>query len=132
MSFLLDTNICSYHLRRPSGLAHRFIQYTGRLYTSTINLAELRTWAYRSNDPDRVLELIERELLQDVVVLDFDVGCADEFGKANAYLLDRGKPTSAADLLIAAVALAKGLTLVTNNVADFQSIPGLMLVDWLP
>ena len=39
MSFLLDTNILSAHLRRPSGLAHRFVQYYGRLYTSSVVLA---------------------------------------------------------------------------------------------
>jgi tRNA(fMet)-specific endonuclease VapC len=131
MSFLLDTNICSYHLRRTSGLAHRFFQYSGRLYISTINLAELRTWAYRSNDSVRVLDRIEQDLLVDVQVLDFDADCADEFAKANAYLLDHGRPTSTADLLIAAVALANNLTLVTHNVADFQSIPGLTIEDWL-
>ena len=31
MSYLLDTNICSAHIRRPAGLAHRFVQYSGRL-----------------------------------------------------------------------------------------------------
>ena len=44
--FLLDTNIVSAHLRRPSGLAHRFFQYSGRLYTSSVALAELFVWAY--------------------------------------------------------------------------------------
>lgn len=34
MSFLLDTDTLSAHLRRPSGLAHRFFQFSGRLYTS--------------------------------------------------------------------------------------------------
>lgn len=43
MSFLLDTDHLSAHLRRPSGLAHRFFQYSGRLYTSSIALAELHT-----------------------------------------------------------------------------------------
>ncbi len=32
MSFLLDTNICSAHFRRPAGLSHQFIQYSGRLF----------------------------------------------------------------------------------------------------
>ena len=41
MTHLLDTNILSAHLRRPSGLQHRFVQHAGRLYTSTIALAEL-------------------------------------------------------------------------------------------
>lgn len=41
MSYLLDTNILSAHLRRPSGLQHRFVQHSGRLYTSSVALAEL-------------------------------------------------------------------------------------------
>ena len=39
MSFLLDTNILSEHLRRPSGLVHRFVQHSGRLYTSSVYMA---------------------------------------------------------------------------------------------
>jgi tRNA(fMet)-specific endonuclease VapC len=29
MSFVLDTDICSAHIRRPSGLLHRFVQHSG-------------------------------------------------------------------------------------------------------
>lgn len=130
MSFLLDTNVCSFHLQRPSGFSHRFIQHAGRLYTSAINVAELRTWAYRSSDPQRMLARIEQDLLRDVQVLLFDEACADEFAKANTYLLNCGRPTSTADLLIAAVALANDLTLVTHSVSDFQVIPNLRIEDW--
>ena len=45
MSFLLDTDTCSAHLKRPAGLIHRFVQHSGRLYISTIVLGELYTWA---------------------------------------------------------------------------------------
>lgn len=38
MSFLLDTDICSAHLKRPSGLMHRFVQHSGGLYIPTIVL----------------------------------------------------------------------------------------------
>ena len=41
MSFLLDTNIVSFHLKHPRGLMHRFVQYSGRLYISSVALAEL-------------------------------------------------------------------------------------------
>jgi predicted nucleic acid-binding protein len=44
MSFLLDTNICAAHLKRPSGLIHRFVQHGGGLFISTIVLGELYTW----------------------------------------------------------------------------------------
>ncbi|MCR4412122.1 MAG: type II toxin-antitoxin system VapC family toxin [Thermoguttaceae bacterium] len=35
------------------------------------------------------------------------------------------------DMMIGAVALVRGLTLVTHDVAHFQNIPGLAVVDWL-
>ena len=76
MSYLLDTNICSAHLKRPSGLSHRFIQYGGRLHIPTIVLGELYAWAYRRTDPAILLRQIEDELLTDIVVLDFDLTCA--------------------------------------------------------
>ena len=41
MSYLLDTNIVSAHLRRPAGLQHRFVQHGGRIAIPTIALAEL-------------------------------------------------------------------------------------------
>jgi predicted nucleic acid-binding protein len=45
--------------------------------------------------------------------------------------LQQGISVPVADLMIAAVALVHNLTLITNNIADFQNIPGLRLVDWL-
>jgi predicted nucleic acid-binding protein len=45
VTYLLDTNIVSAHLRRPAGLQHRFVQHGGRLALPTIALAELCAWA---------------------------------------------------------------------------------------
>lgn len=131
MSFLLDTNILSVHLRRPSGLAHRFVQYSGRLYTSSVVLAELFVWAYNRPDPTTVLESIDRLLFEDVSVLDYDRDCADEFGRIRIQLRRSGIEVPTADLLIASVALVFDLTLVTHNTSDFQNIPDLRLADWL-
>lgn len=41
MTQLLDTNLCSAHMRRPGGLAHRFFQHAGGIAISAILLAEL-------------------------------------------------------------------------------------------
>jgi tRNA(fMet)-specific endonuclease VapC len=130
MSFLLDTNVCSAHMRRPGGLAHRFMQHSGRLALPTVGLAELYAGAYRHPNPGRLLGLIAG-LLGEVRVLDFDAVCAEQFGKLRGSLSRRGVTVATADLMIASVALAHDLTLVTNNTADFQSIPGLRLEDWL-
>ncbi len=131
MNFLLDTNVCSVHLKRPAGLMHRFVQYQGGLCVPTIVLGELYAWAYQRKDPASLIAKIENDLLLDVMVLDFDRKCALEFGRLRALLLQQGRPVSRLDLMIAAVALVHNLTLVTHNTADFRDIPALRLEDWL-
>jgi tRNA(fMet)-specific endonuclease VapC len=131
MSFLLDTNTCSAHLKRPAGLMHRFMQHSGGLYIATIVLGELYTWAYHRQDPSAVIQRIENDLLSDVTVLDFDSHCVKTFGMVRGKLLQQGISVSRVDLLIGSVALAHNLTMVPHNTADFQNILGLRLEDWL-
>jgi tRNA(fMet)-specific endonuclease VapC len=51
MSFLLDTDTCSAHLKQKGNLSHKFLQYLGRLHMSVITVGELYTWALRSKAP---------------------------------------------------------------------------------
>jgi tRNA(fMet)-specific endonuclease VapC len=131
MSFLLDTDHLSAHLRRPSGLAHRFFQYSGRLYTPSIALAELYVWAFRRADPNAALESIDKMLFHEVSIVDYDKDCAKEFGRVRAEMRGQGIEVPSMDLMIASVALLYDLTMVTHNTADFQNISGLRLDDWL-
>ena len=131
MNFVLDTDICSAHMRRPASLAHRFIQHTGQLAISAVTLAELFAAAYRHSQPNRLLTLIG-DLRQEVEVLDFDAVCAERFGQVRGELLQQGIAVPTTDLMIATAALVHNLTLVTHNTADFQNIPGLRLEDWIP
>ncbi len=131
MTFLLDTNVISLHLRRTAGLTHRFNQHSGRLYTSSLCLSELFVWAYRRPNPAPFLQAINDLLYYEVGVLDFDRDCAAEFGRIRAQLRSRGIEIPTVDLMIASVALVFGLTLVTNNTSDFHRIPDLVLEDWL-
>lgn len=130
MTHLLDTNICSAHMRRPAGLAHRFFQYVGGISISTVVLAELYAGAYKHPSPARLLSLIA-DLLTEVSVLDFDSACTKQFGKLRGGLLQQGLTVPVTDLMIASVALVHNLTLVTHNTADYQNVPGLRLDDWL-
>lgn len=131
MSYLLDTNICSAYLKRPAGLAHRFQQQGGGLAIPSIVLAELYTCAYRRNQPEPLLRLIEDDLLADIDVINFDTICARWFGKIRAPLLAAGQVVNPVDMMIGAVALAHDLTPVTHNVKHFAPIPGRRLEDWL-
>jgi tRNA(fMet)-specific endonuclease VapC len=131
MSFLLDTDICSAHIRRPSGLMHRFVQHSGRLFIPTVGLAELYVWAYLRPDPREFLAAIATFVKYDVETLPFDEASAEEFGKLRVELQRIGVTGSPIDLLIASVARAHDLTLVTHNTADYRNIPNLRLDDWL-
>ncbi|MBI3463341.1 MAG: type II toxin-antitoxin system VapC family toxin [Planctomycetes bacterium] len=130
MSYLLDTNICSAHIRRPGGLAHRFVQHSGRLFMPAVVLGELYAGAYMVARPTKILTAIS-ELLNDVSVLPFDALCAEEFGRLRGELKRQGTTVNPIDLQVAAVALVHNMTLVTNNTRHFQSIPRLTIEDWL-
>lgn len=131
MSFLLDTNICSAHLRRPGGLAHRFMQHTGRLFISSIALAELYVWAEQRGRGDDLRQTIDGDLLADLIVVDFDRAAASEFGRLRADLLRRGIGVNPVDLMIASIAVARDLTVVTHNLRHFDPIPEVRCEDWL-
>jgi tRNA(fMet)-specific endonuclease VapC len=130
MTHLLDTNICSAHIKRPAGLAHRFFQHAGGLAVPTIVMAELYTGAHKHAKSSRLLTGIA-DLLQEVTILDFDLACAEKFGEVNGDLLRTGITVPPLDLLIASVALVHDLTLVTHNTADYRNIPNFRLDDWL-
>ena len=129
MAFILDTNICSAHLRGRPDLFSRLIQYGGRLYVTTINVGELMAWGYVSKQP-QMLQRIE-EMLSDLQVLNYDRDAAEIFGRIRGQSIQQGTPVSAQDLMIAAIALQHDFTIVTHNSKDFAQIPGVKLEDWL-
>lgn len=130
MSFLVDTDICSAHLKNNRTVSNRFLQYTGQLYVSVITVGELLTWALRAKAPPQRLQGI-LDLLNDVQVLDVTDAIARKWGELRAGLFDAGRPAPDLDLFLAATAQAHALTLVTHNVQDYAFVPGLAIVDWL-
>jgi predicted nucleic acid-binding protein len=130
MGFLLDTDICSAHLKQRGAVSNRFLQHTGGLYVSTITLGELYAWALRAGAPPKRLEGMH-QMLDDLKILEVTADVAERFGQLQAALLDAGKPAPGMDLMIAATALVHDLTLVTHNTQDFANVTALRMVDWL-
>ena len=62
--------------------------------------------------------------------LPFDDVCVTAYGRIRAELERMGRPISPNDLMIAAIALTHGLTLVTHNTREFARVVGLSLADW--
>jgi predicted nucleic acid-binding protein len=131
MSFLLDTDICSAHLRDNRLVTPRVEQYAGRLHVSVVTAAELVVWGLRRAATSKRKAAVYA-FLSAVAVIDINRPIADRFGMLlRADQLDRGVPAPRLDLLIAATALVHNLTLVTHNTKDFANIPGLQMADWL-
>lgn len=62
--------------------------------------------------------------------LPFCSRAAQVYGTIRARLTASGQPISPHDLLIAAIALANGVVLVTNNIREFARVPDLVCEDW--
>lgn len=97
----------------------------------TIVLMELRFGVYRARRMKDAMAVLDNFLKAPFQILSFsgeDANCAAEL---RAALASTGKEIGPYDSLIAAQALSRGMTLVTNNIRAFSRIPGLKLDDWL-
>lgn len=54
----------------------------------------------------------------------------DIYAKEKVRLRKKGKPLDDFDLLIGATAISYNLTLVTNNVSDFNRMKNIIIEDW--
>jgi predicted nucleic acid-binding protein len=133
--YLLDTDILS-NLLKPVPSTRLIVRLSSvppeQQFTSSITLGELVYGAYRQRTRTGVLlEQIDRTLLPNLAILPFEDAAARRYGEVRAELERRGTPLDDADLRIAAIALSRGLTVITGNVRHFQRVPGLAVENWL-
>lgn len=126
MSYLLDTNICIYLIKRkPQAVIERLNQIPlNQLYISGITIAELEYGVRKSSSPDRN-QLALSEFLAPFTLLAFDRNATIEYGVIRNELEKVGTPIGSLDMLIAAHAKSMNLTLVTNNEREFSRVNGL-------
>ncbi len=126
----LDTNICSYILRRhPQGMIERFAALDReQLWLSAIVAAELRLGAVKLGAP-RFQAAVEA-WLAGFDVRPWPVDAAAQYAQVRAALERAGKPIGGMDLMIAAHALAEDSVIITNNAREFHRVPGLAVEEW--
>ena len=133
--YLLDTDILSNLMKRSpsSALVARVARVPPEeQFTSSITLGELVYGAHRLRERTAILmERIEDALLPNLPVLAFDTAAARRYGEIRAELERLGIPIGDADVRIAAIALARGLRVVTGNERHFRRVPGLETENWL-
>ena len=130
--YLLDTNICIYLMKhQPRQVRERFAAcFVGDVVISAVTLAELEFGIACSSAASQPANRAALDsLLEDIPVAPFDAMAARAYGPIRAAYKDRSR--DALDKLIAAHAVSLGVTLVTNNEADFVNFPGLVVENWV-
>ena len=126
----LDTNICSYVLRRrPAFMVERFAGLNrGQLWLSAIVAAELRCGAAKLGSTEFSAAI--EAWLGGFDVRPWPTEATHHYARICAALERAGQPVGGMDLLIAAHAMAEESVLVTNNTREFLRIPGLAVEEW--
>jgi len=132
-TYMLDTNILIYLIRnKPPAVAERInaLGSDAALCMSFFSFAELLLGAERSTRKADVLRQLDA--LTRVVPVRYAAGRAlcEHYAVHFARLRAAGTPIGANNLWIACHALAEDSTLVTNNLREFERLPGLRLENW--
>ena len=133
--YLLDTNIISDLARNPQGACATRIAVLGEesIATSIVVYAELRFGLAKLEalGAGGRLSANLRTILIEIQILPFEAPADKHYGDIRQHLEAAGTPIEPNDLLIAAHARALGLTVVTDNLKEFERVPELKVENWL-
>ena len=132
MTYMLDTNICIYAIKKkPENVLNRMKSKLPQgLCISAITLAELEHGVKASAWPEKN-SIALMQFLSVLDVLPFESCAATEYGEICARLRKKGTPIGTMDMLIAAHARAEELILVTNNTREFERVEDLKIENWV-
>ena len=131
LKYLLDTNIVIYVIKRkPLEVLAMFNQHEGRMAMSVVTLAELYHEAEKSERVSQNLAVME-DFTSRLEVLPYTAAAAQHYGAFRGALEKVGQTIGVNDLHLAAHARSQGLTVVTNNLSEFERVPGLLVENWV-
>ncbi len=132
---MLDTCICSFIMReQPEAVLKRLEQAVlrrHRIVVSAITYAEMRFGCTGKKASPRHAQLVDAFCSRLDAVLAWDRAAVDATTEIRAVLAATGTPIGSNDAAIAGHAIASGAILVTNNVREFERVPGLQYEDWV-
>jgi tRNA(fMet)-specific endonuclease VapC len=129
--YMLDTDTCSFIMKRSHPVVLKRLQKVpvSDVCMSVITKAELLYGVEVS--PRRAQDAAAlAAFLPYVDAVAFDEDAARHYADIRADLKRRGAMIGANDLFIAAHARALGLTLATNNTAEFERVSDLAVENW--
>lgn len=130
MDFLLDTNICIFHLRGKVDINRFRKAKNATIFISEISVLELYYGAENSINKEKSYLAVD-SLLDEFKILSIE-NCSKKYAEIKKYLFKQGTPVhNEFDLLIGTTAIVNNLILVTDNFKDFKNIENLKLENWI-
>lgn len=131
MRYFLDTNICIYALKNTYPQIKRMIRNLSpvNIAIPSIVKAELFYGALKSQRKDKVISILKK-FLSPFEIIPFGDGEIMTYARIRANLEEKGNIIGPNDLIIAAITLSHGATLVTHNIKEFERVDDLLLEDW--
>lgn len=129
--YLLDTNVCIRFLNKSSPVLILKLIETDpdEIFLCSIVKAELFYGAHKSNNPLKTLKA-QKEFCNRFKSLPFDDSAAEVYGEIRSSLEKKGQIIGPNDLIIASIAKANHLILITHNGKEFNKVEGLTVEDW--
>ncbi|MEZ4526283.1 MAG: type II toxin-antitoxin system VapC family toxin [Desulfobacterales bacterium] len=131
MKYLLDTNACIHYLNHEDSPVRKRMELmlSDDVVICSVVKAELWFGANKSRRRADTMDSLEF-FFRTLSSLFFDDKSALIYGKIRAELATAGRPIGPNDLMIAAIAMANDITLVTHNTGEFSRVKGLKTEDW--
>lgn len=129
MKYVLDTCVLSDYVRRVGRVAEKMHAQPPHDLALTVITEHEMLYGLALRPVPKLAQQVRR-LLSTLAVLPFDRAAAATSADLRADLARAGKPIGDFDALIAGVALAHKLTLVTSNTKEFERVRGLELINW--
>lgn len=134
-TYMLDTCICSFIMREhPAEVLERLqllVKKQHRIVISAITYAEMKFGSIGKKASPKHAMLVSEFVKRVDEVLPWGSDAVDVTTDIKRHLAEQGTPIGGNDAAIAGHAIASGCILVTNNVEEFNRVPGLNFEDWV-
>lgn len=129
--YALDSNVIIHFFKGKGRVAENLLSHGPKdLFIPSIVYYELQHGLRRAYDPAHKKVMMDM-LLEKMTFLEFGPEEARIAADIRYSLECEGKTIGAYNILIAATALSRNMTLVTNNTKEFSRVPSLNITDWL-
>ena len=130
LMYLLDTNILTYFFKAQGGVAERLhAQPLQLLHVPSVAVLEIEFGIAASSKPDKYRAQLDW-ILRNFHITSLDASAAQAAGVVRHHLEKAGTPIGTYDLMIAGIALANRLIVVSRNTREFERVPGLKVENW--